>query len=336
MKRSFFIILAFYALDVFAAPERPPARVETYIAANQDVYNPIHAVGIIKSKNSIYLTAQNSGNIEKIFVEDGGIVKAGDILATIDDKKAQSELDIAKADYNLAELKLDRNSKTLKAAASSKSDYDQAMANFAQAKAKLEKAKDNLDKTKIIAPCDGKIGFKLKNQYEQVNMGDKIFRLDQSNPLEIEFKLPQRYLNIVKSGDAVQYKIGKNLESAGHVSSISTVLDPEDESFSLRAIVANPDDKIIPGSFASIDVMADKHSAITIPQQAIVQTDKGSVVYLLKDGVVNISPVTKGQIFEDLVEINSGVSLGDQVISSGQMKLFPGMKAIAITNEAAK
>lgn len=330
-----FLILIFYHSASFAFGQ-VSAGVEVITPKSQEIYGKVHSAGIINSPESVYLLAESVGKIIHIYFNNGGAVRTGDVLAQIDDQVAQANLSIAVANLNLAQLKSDRANKLLKVNAASQANLDQAMAELTLAKSELLKKRDELEKTKVIAPFDGIIGFKLKQEYEMVNVGDKIFRLEQFNPLEVEFNLPRNFHRMIKAGDKVEYKIDAGANTKGQIIAVSEVINPEDESFSVRASVINAGNNFIPGMFTSIDVITDLHQALIVPQQAVVSTEKGSVLFKLQDGKIHSVPILKGVDFGDMVEVKSGISATDQIVISGQMKLHEGMEAHPLSVEEKK
>jgi membrane fusion protein (multidrug efflux system) len=340
-KKTYLILLIIlFALTQgkisMAFPGQGPSPVETVVAKKNIIYDKIHSASIINSPKSVYLLAESSGQLTNIYFNNGGQVKEGELLAQIDDLVAKSNLDSAIANLNLAKLKADRAQKLYQANAASQANLDQATSELAKSEADLVRAKDDLRKTKILAPFDGIVGFKLKQEFEMVNIGDKIFRIEQFNPLETEFRLPRKFYSSLKLGDKVEYLIDNQTNAVGYVKAISEVINLEDESFSVRASIDNPDNKIIPGTFTSIDVMANTHEAIIVPQQAIVFTEKEPIIYILQDGKVHAVPIKTGSNFQDMIEIKSGITENTLVIISGQMKLYEGMEAISLPTEEKK
>lgn len=331
-----FLSLSSYTNFAYAFLGQGSVEVEVVTPKLQEIYEKLHSTSIIHSPESVYLLAEAAGKVVHVYFNNGGAVKAGDILAQIDDQVAQANLAIAVANLNLAQLKFDRANKLLLANTSSIASFDQAVAELDLAKSELIKRRDELEKTKIIAPFEGTIGFRLKQEYEMVMVGDKIFRIEQFNPLEVEFNLPRRFYHTIKAGDKVEYKINENANAIGKIIAISEVINIENESFSVRASVDNTGNKFIPGMFTSIDVFADLHQALIVPQQAVVSTEKGLVLFKLQDGKIQSLPIVKGVDFGDMVEVKSGVSESDQIVISGQMKLHEGMEAHSVPTEEKK
>jgi len=317
-------------------PQNPSLPVEIYVAKEKEVFDIVHSAGVIKSSNSQYLLAEISGKLLKIHNFPDGIVKKGDLLAEIDNKDQQADYDAAKANLELAKLLAKRTGGLIKSGAASITDNDKAQAQLQIAQANFDKATTQLEKSKIRAPSDGIISLELKSPQDLMKIGDPIFHFEQLNPLEVEFALPKRLFNQVKFGNLVKYTIDDNLTTEGYITRISNVLSLDDESFAIKAIVANPTDKIMPGMFTSIDIICNQRNAIALPIEAVVQTNKGTNVYKLQDGQIAIAPVEKGSLFGDEVIITEGVKEGEQVIISGQMKLYPGMNAHPIATEIEK
>lgn len=335
MLRVVFCLLVFVTYQAFAAkpPEPPKLPVEVYIAKETEVYDQVHSVGVIKSYESSYLLAESSGKIAKVFTPKDGLVTAGQLLAEIDNVVQKANYDSALANYNLAKITAERTSKLSKSNLVTTAENDRAQTAFNNAQAVLNQAEKELQKTKIIAPADGVVSFELKLAQEWVNIGERIYHFEQLNPLEIRFSLPRKFHSKIKVGDLVKYTIGDTIHAQGYVTAISDVFTMESESFELRAIVANPDDKIKPGMFASVDVICEMRKAITIPVEAIVQTVQGINVYTVKEGKVQIVQVEKSSLFDGDVIITKGIEVGDEVIISGQMKLYQDMEVTPIDHE---
>lgn len=320
--------------DLLAGQAAQPASpVDVYLVKKKEVYDKVHSAGVIKSLNSQYLIAETSGKIKKIYTYTDGKVKKGELLAEIDNQAEQAAFDSAVASLKLAEIAAERSEKLMKVNAGSVSENDKAQAQLKLAKAAFDNAKDRLEKSKIIAPEDGVVSLELKAEQELVKPGDKIYQFEQLSPLEVEFLLPRRFFKDVKTGNTVIYQVDGGINAEGHIAAVSNVFSLEDESFKVKAIVANPQNLIAPGMFTSIDVICNTQQAITVPVEAIVQTASGMNIYKIVNGVVAIAPVEKSAFFGDEAIISKGVEVADQVIISGQHKLFPGMPVIAVANE---
>ncbi len=333
---SYLLFLTLICKIALASLNQPPTAVETINPEKKLIFDKIHSISIINSPKSVYLLAQSAGEITHIYHSNGGAVKTGDLLAQLDDQVASSNFDVATANVNLSQLKLGRVEKLLAAKVASQADYDTALAELIKFKAEKRKAQDEVKKTKIVAPFDGIIGFKLKQEFETVNIGDKLFRIEQFNPLEVEFRIPHKFYNLVQLGDKVNLNIDNNGTTEGQIIAISTIINLDDESFSIKASVENSDNKIVPGMFTSIEIIANRHEALIIPIQALVFTENDPILFKLENDKIRQISVKKGIDFGNMTEIKSGISTNDQIIISGQMKLYEGMSAYSLTEKENK
>jgi membrane fusion protein (multidrug efflux system) len=159
--------------------------------------------------------------------------------------------------------------------------------------------------------------------------------LQALDPVYVDFYLPQQSLDRVKVGQAVAARIDTwpDQHFAGTITAINPQVDATSRNVQLRATLANPDHKLLPGMYATIDIeVGQPLRQITLPQTAITYNPYGSTVYLIEQGkdgrIARQSFVTTGATRGDQVAVLNGVKEGDVIVTAGQMKLHNGAPVV--------
>jgi len=195
-------------------------------------------------------------------------------------------------------------------------------------KADIELIKAQIDKTEIRAPFDGRIGLKNVSEGSFVNTTTVIATLQNINPLKIDFSIPEKYSGKVKQGDPVKFKIvGTDDTYTGKVYAIEPKIDPLNRTLKIRAIYSNRTEKILPGSFADVElILQEIDDALMIPTHSVVPELKGQKVFLYKDGSAVPHNIQIGIRTDTRVQVVGGLNENDTLITSGILQLRPDMQ----------
>jgi len=184
-----------------------------------------------------------------------------------------------------------------------------------------------LAKSVIVAPFAGVVGLRQVSPGSYVQEGTLIVTLDALDPVKVDFRLPESYANTIKVGQTLTLSVaalrGESL--TGTVYAIDPQIDEKGRSLLLRARVANPDGRLRPGMFATVRLSTGAAGEmLVIPEEAIVLQSSGQKVYRVVAGKVELVAVTTGKRRQGEVEILTGLSVGDTVVTAGQLKIRPG------------
>jgi membrane fusion protein (multidrug efflux system) len=307
---------------------------------------------------------QVSGIVQKRLFQEGADVKAGQLLYQIDSAPFQvahesARASLAKAQANLPSLKLkaERYKELLAEDAVSRQDYDDAAASVEQSraeveywKAAVEAARINLGYTRVAAPISGRIGK------SSVTDGALVTAY-QPAPLAVIQQLDPIYVDVTQSS-AELLRLRRNLESGrlsadgetsrkvrllledgapypqeGTLQFRDVTVDPTTGSFTLRIVVPNQRNLLLPGMFLRAVVQEGvMEQAILAPQQGIIRTPKGEPVAWVVDesGKVQQRPLTLNRTIGNAWLVSSGLSAGDRVIVEGMLNVRPGMVVKAV------
>ncbi len=312
----------------------PPSAVTTVIVKAQKWQPVLGAVGSLKAVNGVMVSTDLAGIVSEISFDSGAPVKKGDLLLRLDTKQEAAQLRSAEARLDLAKASLARQEDLLSKKASSQAEFDSAKAEARQAEAVVEESRAMISRKTIQAPFDGLLGIRQVNVGQYLNVGAPIAPLQSLDPIYVEFNVPQQNLNLIAMGKKLRLKAEgvAGGDSSGEITAIDSRVDEATRNIQIQGTIPNPDHKLRPGMFASVEVLLpEKDGVIAIPSSSINYAPYGDSVFLVrdqpaKDGkpackVVEQQIVKIGPSRGDQVSILSGIQDGDEVVSSGVFRL---------------
>lgn len=324
---------------VAAAPPAAPAKggpggaapavtVEAQKVVTAPMPQTITAVGSLRSDESVTLRPESAGRINAITFQEGQRVAKGTPLVKLDPAIPQAELAQARANLTLAKAKFDRAVDLANRSYISGQAKDEAENIYKVAQASVQLAEAKLAKTEIVAPFSGIIGLRIVSVGDYVKEGADLVNLEAIDPLKVDFRVPETYLRQVQPGQSMQVALdalpGKTYN--GKVMAVNPLVDAAGRSVVIRAQVANQDTSLRPGMFARVRLItSDQANAMVIPEQALVPQGTEQFVFKVVDGKASRVKVEVGQRRDSMVEVVKGLSVGDAVITAGQLKVREGV-----------
>lgn len=314
-----------------ALGQAPGGRVTPVEAAKvsvEPVVETLHAVGSLQANRSVIVRPEIAGVIEEIQFEETARVEKGQPLFALDDTILRAELAQSEAALRLSQRNAERANELFERKAGTGRAVDEARSNLEADRAAVALSRARLEKTKILAPFEGVAGLHSVDQGEYVVAGQDLVSLDDVDPIEIDFNVPERFLRFLNVGQPIRLKVdampGQTFD--GNVSAISPRADPAGRSLAIRARVPNPDGRLRPGLFAEIDVVVEhRQAAIVVPEQAIVPQGDKLFVFRVVEGKAALTPVKVGLRIYGKVEIVEGLGPEDVVVTAGQLKIRDGV-----------
>jgi membrane fusion protein, multidrug efflux system len=285
----------------------------------------VNTNGTILPNEEVEIRSEISGRIVTLNIKEGDFVKKGTTLLHINDEDLQARLKKLGFNKKLAEDNEARQKKLLDKEAISQREYDIAVNSVNTISADIEDLSAQIQKMTLKAPFDGTIGFRFVSLGSYISPTTKIATLTNTNPAKIEFAIPAKYSSIVRRGGKVEFKVENSEQNyIGTVYAIDPKIDPDTRTLQIRAIASNASGKLIPGAFARVElVLKSKGSALMIPTEAVIPEQKGSKVFIVKNGKAVPQKVQLGTRGEKDVEVLSGLSVGDTLITTGIMQVKP-------------
>ena len=346
-----------------------PMEVDILTIKQQLVNLTVELPGRTAAYRIAEVRPQVGGIIKKRLFTEGSEVKAGQLLYQIDPDTYQARFDsakaaLAKADAleHSARLKAERYRTLVQTKAVSDQDqvemeanWKQAVADVAAAKAAVDSARINLDYTKLTAPISGRIGRSTVTEGALVTaeQATALATIQQLDPLYVDLNQSStEMLNLKKELSSEQtqhleksqsrvkvlFEDGAEYSQPGTLEFSDVTVNQTTGTVILRAIVANPDQRLLPGMFvrARID-KGQRPNAILVPAVSISRNSKGQPMVMLvnKESVVEARIIQTGQNIGDQVLVTEGLSEGEQVIVAGLQKIKPGVSVKAVAGVAS-
>lgn len=339
------------------SPKPSPQTVSTTTIKKMEWQPQLSSVGTLVAVRGVDVTSEIAGLVRSVNFQSGEDVKAGQLLLQLNADSDLAQLHALEASAELAASVLQRDKAQLAVQAISQAQIDSDVADLKSKRALAAQQAATLEKKTIRAPFAGKLGITTVNPGQYLNPGDKIVTLQTIDPIYVDFYIPQKQLGGLQVGQVLNLANDAYASTAfnGKVTAISSKVDPTTRNVQVEATVANPKRQLLPGMFADVNVeVGTKKSYLTLPQTAITYNPYGSTVFVVKqaekkpaqkdapkdaaanahkDGALVVQQVfvTTGETRGDQVAILTGLEEGQQVVTSGQLKLKNG-SPVAISN----
>lgn len=335
------------------AQNMPPLPVAVYEINYKNVTIEKTYSAIINAYEKVDIVARVSGILKKKHFTEGAFVKKGDPLYTIEQdiykakletaqallEKAQSTLQRAEKDWVRAKVLKKTNSISPREIDAYLYEYTNAKAESSNAKANMKQAQIEFDYTMIKAPIEGIAGIKKQDIGDYVQAGAEssvLTTITNTNPLHVKFSIPksdvQLYLSQIKKPERVIKVLDhQNNESKqnGTIDFISPEIDQNTNSLLIRAKIDNEDSSFLAGDFVKVSIkgLIAPNTAV-IPEEAILQTPNGAMVYVIEDGTAKMRPIKIDILTKEGIIVKSGLKEGEKIIINNIPKVRPNAKVV--------
>lgn len=304
--------------------------VITQRVSNKDATAPLSLSGNVEGNTTVRLGFMVAGKINFIAAQEGQKISKGQLLSSLDPvsyqiAKDQTDIQVnqVKDEYNRIKLMYDRNSV-------SQSDFNKVNFSLQQARQQQKLHAKNLSDTRLYSPISGVLLKKMAETGEIVGVGNPLFVISDISRVKVNAFIPETELNRVKLGDEAKVYISSlDKTFSGKVMEIGSAAEATSRAFSVKVNLENPGLQIRPGMIA--EVLLDRkitNQMLTVPAEAILHdTDNQTYVFVV-DGskkTANKRNVTIGRLVNNQIEITSGITDGELIVTGGQQKLSDGM-----------
>jgi len=287
----------------------------------------IEALGTTRANESIDIRPLVSQQIVAIRFEEGERVEAGRVLVELQSAEARAEVASAKATLAESTSQLRRAQQLYETKAVSTSELDQRLTRRDADRAALDAAEARLADTQVRAPFAGVLGLRNVSLGSYVTPAQVITTLDDTDPIKLDFAVPETALAQLMPGLAIKAKSAAwpGVEFAGRVDAIDTRVDPISRTVTVRAQIPNPEARLRPGMFLTVALLRDDIRALVVPETAIVPEQSRLFVLVVgADDTVELREVSTGRRTPGLVEVTAGLAAGEVVVVEGTQKAIPG------------
>ncbi|HTL19035.1 MAG TPA: efflux RND transporter periplasmic adaptor subunit [Patescibacteria group bacterium] len=317
----------------------PPESVSVATVREEKWQNSLTAIGTINAIQGVTITPEIAGTVTEISFDSGVVVAKGDLLVRLDTSSEEAQLRAVQAQLELARINLTREQSLRKETIGSQSDLDSAEATMKQTEANADAIRATIAKKTIRAPFAGQLGIRQINLGQYLDAGKPIVWLQTVTPVYADFTLPQQELARLTNGMQARLRLDAYPDRIfeGSLTAINPGLDQTTRSVGLRATFDNPNQMLRPGMFARVEVLLpENQNVLVVPAISVLRAPSGDSVYVVEpDGAdgksgfkVRQQLVRLGADRGDFVSIESGLKVGEHIVSSGQFKLRTGMAVV--------
>lgn len=304
-----------------------------YIIVPTHMSELINSIGTLRPDEEVDLSFETSGKIVSIKFTEGTRVKKGDLLAKINDKPLQAQLEKLLAEQKLSKAKEFRQRSLLDRDAISKESYDLIVTELQTIQADINLIKARISETELRAPFDGIIGLRYLSEGSFATSSTKIAKLIKISPIKLEFSIPEKYASEIEIGYPVTFSIdGSTQIFNASVYAVDPKIDIETRTIVLRALYPNKDEELKSGRYAGITLQLSQiDSAISVPTEALIPEMEGEKVFIYRNGKAQSVKVNIGLRTESKIQITEGLKFGDTLITSGIMQLRQNLPVLLDT-----
>jgi len=307
-----------------------PLPANGFVVNAEELDNSIRVSGSIVANEEVELRSELSKKISGIYFKEGTYVPKGKLLFKLDDSDLQAQMNKLIIQSELTEIKLNRTKELFEKNLSTREEYDVIQNEFDAINAELEILEIQIDKTNIRAPFSGIIGFRNVSNGSYVTPNIVLASIQDIGKVKLDFSVPEKYITAFRKGETISFTVeGLSDEFKGLITAFEPTLDGSTRSLTVRAVSQNPGRKLIPGTFANVNLnLISVKDAILIPTQALIPKLKGHDVFVIKNGKAKLIDVSAGMRTESKVQIVSGLNPGDTILTTNILRLKDGSPVI--------
>ncbi len=316
-------------------------NVEVTNVEPTDFTSYIRLTGEVEAMNDVTLSAEESGVIERFYVEKGQFVRAGQPIAKIRDRVLRAQVEEAAASAQLAAERYERQRRLWEdEQIGSEITYLEAKYQAELQAARLETLEARLERTTLEAPISGIFDERLVDAGEMVAPGTPVARLVEVGRVKVTGGVPERFAASVTPGDSARigFDVLPDQQFTGVIHYVGRTVDKRNRTFPIEIVIENPGRLIKPHMVANVEV-ADRRlrDVIVVPQSAILRVEDGYQVYVAveRDGalIAVARPVRLGGTYQNRTVIQSGLAAGERLIVQGQQLVEVGDRLRIVNDE---
>lgn len=322
----------------------PPISVTVGTAVPAEWNRQVKAVGTMVAHERVAITSEIDGVIKSIYFSSGQEVVEASLLVELDNRTELASLEAARARLSADKSRYQRLLKLRDQSFASSNDIDDQAALVEISEAEVNVARAALDKKRIFAPFSGKLGLRQVDHGEFVSPGEVIVSLQSLDKLLLDFSLPESNYQDLAVNQLVHFKVRSYPDRVfeAKVQAWNPVLDESTRNISVRAEVDNHERLLAPGMFAEMQVTSKrKQPVLTMAETAIFYNIYGEAVYILEKIDSDSETAESGYRLaarqvkvayrqDGVAGISEGINAGDQVVTAGQLKLYPGLRVAVV------
>lgn len=289
----------------------------------------------LEAEQEATVVSKVRGIVNEIYVEEGDLVEAGQVIAKIEDEQYRIEAARAKATLDRLESEFNRNEQLFDRNLVSAETFQNAQYEYESQKAEYELAQLNLEYTTIKSPIGGVVSERFVKKGNMVRTDEEVFHVTDFSPLQAILYVPEHEMSKIRKDQTAQIQVdampGQIFE--GQVERISPVVDAETGTFKVTVYIDQTDEILRPGMFGRVKIVYDtRQNTRMIPKSAIMSEDLAQSVYVIRDSLAFKKDIRTGYTNGSNVEVIEGLDDGEIVVTIGQGSLQDSSKVNIISN----
>ncbi len=311
----------------------PALPVEAQVITSGTIAAHFTGPVTLETESDAMVISKTAGVVEKIFVEEGQLVRAGDLLAQLEDEKETFKLEQAQATLNQLEGDYQRNKELFAKNLVSAEIYERSRYAYEAQLATYKLAKLERDYTSIRAPFDGIIAERSIKVGTMVQVNDQVFRVVDYGRLKAILHVPEIELAQLRVGQQAKLTVDALPDEhfAGRLDLISPIVDPATGTVKVTVEIDQGRQVLRPGMFGRVRIMHEIHEqALLLPKEAVLSEDREATVFVVRDSVAYRTDIQLGLVNTIHFEILAGLQAGDLVVTMGQAGLKDSARVVVI------
>jgi membrane fusion protein (multidrug efflux system) len=289
--------------------------------------------GTVKAHADIDLAAKAGGTVKWIGPKEGDRVKEGEKLLEVDVKSQTTRVTDARARYDQAVKDYERTKKLYNENIVSKGQLDNAETALQTAKAGLDSAGLTVDDGSLASPISGILDQVNVDKGENINIGQVVMKIVDIDKVTVELPVPEKDILYFKKGQAVKITVektnGEKIEFPGVIGFVSLTAEQATRTYLVKVTVNNSDQTLRPGMIVRAHLVRRQlEAAIAVPFFSIIDREDGKGVFIIDGDIAKSRMIEYGAFQQGLVEVRSGLNIGEKLAIVGQRNLVDGAKVI--------
>jgi membrane fusion protein (multidrug efflux system) len=298
----------------------------------------ISSIGVAEALQGVDVSGSEAGVVAGVLFDSGREVAADEPLVRLDSSKEQADLEATLAQIPAAKADLARKIKLVKERVVSQSDLDEAQSRYDSLNAQSISLKATIARRVITAPFGGVLGIRKVNKGQYLQPGDQIVSLQDLSVIRMRFLVGQKDYAKIKLGQEIEARFDAYPTEVfkGRISAIEPSVKYQSGIIPIQAEIPNSERKLLPGMYASLEVLLPEHEKrVVVPQSAVTFNLYGETVYVVDEQTMTVQQTTvrTGARRENAVVVAAGLTAGQKVVVAGQLKLSNGTKVNVVEGQ---
>jgi membrane fusion protein, multidrug efflux system len=309
-------------------PGTKPITVTTVMVKSEKALTGLRYSGTVEAYQSIPLTFQTTGTVEKVLVEPGDVVQQGQLLATLDQTDAKSMYEITLSQYQQAKDAYDRLKSVHAQGSLPEIKWVEMESKLEQAQSSLNLAKNNLEKCRLYSPVSGMVGRRnTEPGMSSISLASAPIELVDIKQVYVKISIPENEVARIVKGMKAGFSVSalNDKEFTGNVATVSPVADRISRTYEAKILVPNPDLALKPGMVCDVKMeTTGEREIILVPHQSVSKDNENRVFVFLVDPIakrVKKQIIKPGPYHDSGLEVVSGLSAGQMIVYEGKEKL---------------